>query len=88
MTATRGFVLAFLVAGVWSQNPWIGLGAGLVAAALVTWWFPNTKCWWCGPRGGPRRMDGSGQYWHNCFVCGGSGKRKRLGAMIWGGVDD
>jgi hypothetical protein len=74
--------------GVWSGNPWIGLGAGLVAGVASVWLFPTTKCWYCGPRGGPRRMDSKGENWHDCFVCGGSGKRKRFLARIFGGIDD
>ena len=82
------FVVFFVGVGAWSGNPWAGVAAGLVAGAISVWAHPWTKCWWCGPRGGPRRMDSSGSNWRNCWACGGSGKRKRLVAMIVGGIDD
>lgn len=81
------FAVAFIAIGAWTGDPWVGLAAGAAAGVVSVWFYPTTKCWWCGPRGGPRRMDSSETNWHNCLACGGSGRRKRLGAMIWGGID-
>jgi hypothetical protein len=82
------FVVAFVVVGVWSGIPVVGAVAGAVAGVGSVWLFPTTKCWWCGGRGGPKRMDSWGRNWHDCRVCGGSGKRKRVLAKIVGGIDD
>lgn len=68
---------------------WLGGGAAVVVYLVTVWWFPRTTCWYCGPRGGPKRRDSAGKNWHRCFICGGSGERRRLGAWILGrGVDD
>jgi uncharacterized membrane protein len=82
------FLVVFTAVGVWSGQPLVGVAAGLVAGAVSVWFYPTTRCWYCGPRGGPKRMDSGRKNWHDCFVCGGSGKRKRFGARVWGGIDD
>jgi hypothetical protein len=87
--------VAFLVVLVWAQ-PSVGTDSSLIAASgaallvwvLHSWWFPRAKCRYCGPRGGPRRTDSSESFWHDCLYCGGSGKRTRFWARIFGGVDD
>lgn len=43
-------------------------------------WNPMADCWWC--KGGPKRRDKQ-RHFHWCFVCGGSGRRYRLGAFAW-----
>jgi hypothetical protein len=40
---------------------------------------PRAKCWWC--HGKPKRFDSEGAF-RNCWVCKGSGQRRRLGAKI------
>lgn len=82
------FAVGFFAVGAWTGNPWIGAGVGAVLAVVSVWFYPTTKCWWCGPRGGPRRTDSAGENWHNCRICGGSGRRTRLLARIFGGIDD
>lgn len=82
------FFVALVAAGTWAGNVWVGLAAGAAAGVVSVWLFPWAKCWWCGPRGGPKRMDSWGTSWRGCLVCGGSGKRKRVLAMIVGGIDD
>jgi hypothetical protein len=59
-----------------------------VAIALVLGWLawsyrrPMTRCWLC--KGSPRNFDSSGKNWSNCLACGGSGRRRRLGAVLLG----
>lgn len=73
------FFLGFLVAGTWTGNPYVGLGAGLLAWWLFIQLHPWTGCWWC--HESAKRRDASGKNWHFCVVCGGSGRRRRLFAM-------
>lgn len=54
-----------------------GAVAGWLAHSLV---YPRVACTWCS--GNPKRRDGSGRVWRNCFVCGGSGQRRRVGARV------
>jgi hypothetical protein len=47
-----------------------------------SWYYPLTGCWWCKEKS--KRRNKSGQHWHACLVCGGSGKRRRFGAKLLG----
>ena len=80
-------VLVGLAVFVWSQSPWLGSGAAVAAYLAHVWVFPYARCRYCGPRGGPRRTDSSGDFWHDCMVCGGSGKRRRLFSRVIGGLN-
>lgn len=72
---------------VLSQSVWLAAPAAVCAYLAHVWVFPYAKCRYCGPRGGPRRTDASGDYWHDCMVCGGSGKRRRLFSHLIGGLN-
>lgn len=76
------FIIGFLLAGAWSGSVWVGLIAGSVCGVAAVLTRPWTSCWWCGSRGGPRRMDRSGRNWRHCWVCKGSGKRLRVLAQL------
>lgn len=63
--------------GVWPA-------AGVVVLGWLWWSYrrPNTRCFAC--KGSPRKHDKSGRNWSYCLVCKGSGKRRRLGAVLLG----
>lgn len=73
------FVLLVLVA----KFGWLLVGVMLVAGWVVhSWRRPMTRCWLC--KGSPRNYGSSGKSWSNCLGCGGSGRRRRVGAVLLG----
>lgn len=73
------FWVALGVAVLLARHGWLAVAAGLAAGAVVLWLesllYPFARCWWC--RGNPRRWNGDDTAWHDCWVCGGSGRRRR-----------
>lgn len=81
-----GAAVAALVAGANWGWP-VDVMSFTALAAFVAMYFlrcaqdPYTPCWWC--RGKSRRFNSEGNF-HFCWVCGGSGKRDRFGAVVMG----
>lgn len=79
--------LAVLAAAVGAQSIGWGLGGSVDAAAgaLVVGYVvdclldPRADCWWC--HGSSKRRNDR-DYFHLCFICGGSGQRKRWGSQV------
>jgi hypothetical protein len=80
-------VIVGVAAFVLSQSVWLAIPAAAAAYAAHVWLFPYAKCRYCGPRGGPRRTDSSGEFWHDCMFCDGSGKRRRPLSHLIGGLN-
>lgn len=60
---------------------WLGAAlVGVFAWLAHSWYFPLTGCWWCQEKS--KRRNTTGRSWHNCLVCGGSGKQLRVGARL------
>lgn len=51
----------------------------VVAAVVHALLRPRAKCLRCD---GKPREHGIGGFWRNCWLCGGSGQRRRLGAKV------
>lgn len=50
--------------------------------AISCWWWPFTTCWKCEGVGSKfARRDG--KVWRDCRRCKGSGKRLRVGRLVW-----
>jgi hypothetical protein len=80
-------VLVGVAVFVGTQQVWFAIPAAAFAYLAHVWLFPFAKCRYCGSRGGPRRTDSSGRFWHDCPVCGGSGKRRRPFSHLIGGFN-
>lgn len=57
----------------------LGVGWYLLACAL----FPWRACRWC--EGGKQR-DASRKHWRECWHCGGSGRKARVGRKVLKGM--
>lgn len=57
-----------------------GLVGGGIGYVLNCRWNPMANCWWC--KGSPKRRDKQ-THFHWCFICGGAGRRWRLGSQAW-----
>jgi hypothetical protein len=82
---------AVVVAVYGSSHEWLldlivggAVGTFLLIYLLRCWQDPHTPCWWC--KGKSRRMNSEGHF-HFCWVCHGSGKRDRFGAIVMGRAD-
>lgn len=65
-------VLAYLHWPLWLTVPTM-----FVCYVVHSIFRDNARCWKC--KGSPRHYSSSGRTWRDCWVCGGSGKRKRWG---------
>ena len=78
MTALLASIVLAALALAYLQWPlWLALPAGLVAYVVQSIYRPYARCWRC--KGKPRFTSSSGRTWRDCWFCGGSGKRRRLG---------
>lgn len=58
-------------------------GAVVVVSWIVhSWRRPNTRCLRC--NGDPKDFAGSGRSWSYCWLCGGSGRRRRFWVVVLG----
>lgn len=79
----QAFGVAFVLLVLVAKFGWWLVGGGLLVGWLFhSWRRPMTRCWWC--NGSPRNYGSSGRSWSNCLVCGGSGRRRRVGAVLLG----
>lgn len=83
---TAGTVLAaYLVASSWGWSG--GQTLDLCVGVLLTGYVidclldPRADCWWC--HGSPKRRNDRG-FFHLCWICKGSGQRKRWGSQVLG----
>lgn len=74
-------VAAMLNARGWSTGLALAVGAAATVLAYIVWCllYPRTKCLRCAGRA--RDTDGAGNE-RRCWLCGGSGRRGRLGAKL------
>lgn len=65
----------------WAPDDAILAALGVMAVTYigVCLFDPRTPCWWC--RGVAKRFNSEGHF-HLCWICGGSGQRRRMGAKI------
>jgi hypothetical protein len=57
----------------------LALVLALIIVALISRWrWPFARCWSC--RGSGVNGGSNGRRWGTCGRCGGSGKRRRVGA--------
>lgn len=55
------------------------LVAGWYLLACTLW--PFAACWWC--EGGRRYQNQRKKSWRTCGRCKGTGRRRRIGRVIW-----
>lgn len=67
-----------MVAVTW--NLLLAGGVLLVLWLLHSAYRPYARCVMC--KGSPRNSSSTGRTWRNCWWCGGSGRRTRLGKKL------
>jgi hypothetical protein len=77
-------VIAALAVMLWSGSWALGFGAGVLGYLISCLIYPSARCLKC--HGSPRHFAEGGRVWRNCIVCGGSGRRRRLGTTVLNGV--
>lgn len=80
-------VIAFTVVAILNGSRgvpfWVFFPAWFVLYMGSCFFFTKRSCWWC--VGKKESGDGRGNLRdYNCWICGGTARRLRWGARIWG----